>query len=405
MPETKDQLQEIIYEIENAKIRVFKDEKEVSRLLDEKRGQSVSTYDITPYKEYSKQDIRKFIIEGLKDNVFYQHLNAINISFISTADDDTRYKISDNFPYINNNSFPQFTATKLYYTDGTTEDCNFPIMGEIPTGKLILKMDIKVDYKLFADVKRIRLSDNPEYAEGDKFARLIGMEGDEVKLWMSDAIYKKSFIVAGTRSGKTIYSHNAGYSKSIKGQSAGYKEKMQSLKEELKKILAGIEENNYSNNEEVIREIIKIFPKEILEKKRTNMPFHFRRKKILSTKSTLLYKNESCISEKANDSRPGNEIRTHRSFHQLVEKYIVAIQGEEFSFLKKLFIFWEKARRLFRKRRRAFFTFLFSFYTLCLYFDPLFSLFFSELPVRFVFYVFPKEKLAPLPQLHFAGKH
>lgn len=263
--EIKDELEKGIYQINKLKTIPFKSKEEVSRLLNEKGRQNIYTYEIEPYKEYTKDDIKKAVDQAHKSYVFFQHPNAVETSFISLSDSDNGHIINEKFPYHSKRDYPTFTAIKLYYADGTSEDCDYDITGEIPTGKPISEIDIKADYIFYADVKRIELSDNRDYTEGDKFARLVGIEGDEAKLWMSDAIYQKAFVVADTKSGKTVHSSTRFYAKEIKGHSESAIQKVAEMKEDMQKIYVDIENGKFSDTEQIIKEIIKIFPKEILK--------------------------------------------------------------------------------------------------------------------------------------------
>lgn len=264
--EIEKELSKAISEIESFEPKIFKNKTEVSDLLDKIEGNDVYIYNIAPYKEVAREDVKKALIEAYKDDVFFQYLNAIDVSFISTSDSDrAKGKIEKSFPYLNEFSYPKIGTTicRLYYADGTTEDCNYTIMGEIPTGKLITKMDVKVDYHFFANIKRVKLSDTPEYSEGDKFARLVDIKGEEVKLWLSEKIYQKGFITITTKSGKTVHPPHNTYTKRIKGFSEKAVALMREMEDGMINIHNDIINRKYTNSEEFIKEMIKIFPKNL----------------------------------------------------------------------------------------------------------------------------------------------
>ncbi len=265
--EIKKELNKAISDIKIQDITVFNNKEKVNKLLAEAEnmGPGHHVYNIAPYKEMSVADIRKFMFEIFKDNAFTQSLINVDVSFISPIGS----YINSILPYYSNDHSPVFTARKIYFTDGTSEDCKYKIDGRIPTGKLISKMDIDIDYESYANVTKIGLSENKDYTNGNNFARLVDIDGNEVKLWVSEDIYNNGSFAITTQSGKIIHTSHNPYSKIVTGTSSTAVDRATELRNGLIKIHTDIENGKYQTSEKLIQDIVKIVPEYYFENKIT----------------------------------------------------------------------------------------------------------------------------------------
>lgn len=259
------ELSRVLFKMKDMNLKSFKDKNDVENILIGNYGYRNSIEKIEPYKSYSKDDLEQMILEKFANNTFFQRLNGTNKSYISTTDDDNRNSFDKDFPYLRYKYEPGFRIKNIYYTDGTTEACDYDMFKEVPS-KLIDKIDLEIKYPFYSDTKNIELTTQyAEYTENNNFARLVSINGNIAKLWISKDIFDKSFITVTTQSGETLdVSH-------FRDKVEGYSPEGIKLKNEMISVMEQISENikngKYADKDQALDDIVKQVPQTIWKEK------------------------------------------------------------------------------------------------------------------------------------------